>query len=523
MRNTDQPAAESAYIVTREISAHAIASSLQALLPTRHHLIARHRFTLLDTFDGRIRRAGARLTVSGARGTSKLAWQTGAGASDVTVGLQQPVGFAWDLPDGPLQQAVESVIGPRRLLPQADAEEAGSLLEVLDEREKTVARVRIASTHARLPMPRASWQPLPTTVTLTGLRGYEGDYGRLVPLVESRPGIESCPDGVTGLMLRRIGAPIRGSLSLPYVDLESTVRADAGARQLHRALLEILALTEPGLRADVDTEFLHDFRVAVRRTRALVRQIRHVFPPAIVEHFSNEFSWIGRLTGPPRDVDVLHLALRHRGAEFRGGAIDAVLGCLRQMQQQQHDRLVEALDSDRYRLLISDWSAFLARPVGADLDARNAGEPLVELVSRRAWRLSRRIASAAGTIDEDSAAECLHQLRIDAKKLRYLIDVVSAFYDAADIECILGALKKLQRVLGDFNDAHVQETLLLECARSLRTAGPQVLATLGRLVGQSRQHRARLRGEIAERLERFRDHDTSRACRRAFRTAEPTE
>ena len=29
----------------------------RALLPTRHHPIARHRFTVLDTFDGRVRRA----------------------------------------------------------------------------------------------------------------------------------------------------------------------------------------------------------------------------------------------------------------------------------------------------------------------------------------------------------------------------------------------------------------------------------------------------------------------------------
>ena len=32
------------------------------LLPSRHQPIARHRFTVLDTFDGRVRRAGGRLT-----------------------------------------------------------------------------------------------------------------------------------------------------------------------------------------------------------------------------------------------------------------------------------------------------------------------------------------------------------------------------------------------------------------------------------------------------------------------------
>jgi hypothetical protein len=53
---------ESFFLAPPEISPDALARSLQALLPTRHHPIARHRFTLLDTFDGRVCRSGARLT-----------------------------------------------------------------------------------------------------------------------------------------------------------------------------------------------------------------------------------------------------------------------------------------------------------------------------------------------------------------------------------------------------------------------------------------------------------------------------
>ncbi len=109
-------------------------------------------------------------------------------------------------------------------------------------------------------------------------------------------------------------------------------------------------------------------------------------------------------------------------------------------------------------------------------------------------------------------------MRIDAKKLRYLVDVTPAFYDAADLERILGALKKLQRVLGDFNDAHVQEERLLECGRALCAAGgpPEVLLVLGRLAEQSRQRREQLRGQVIEKLAQFRAQDTRSACRRAF-------
>ena len=94
-----------------------------------------------------------------------------------------------------------------------------------------------------------------------------------------------------------------------------------------------------------------------------------------------------------------------------------------------------------------------------------------------------------------------------------------AFYDAADLECILGTLKKLQRVLGDFNDASVQEKRLIECGRGLAAAGgpAAVLLGLGRLAEQSRQLRHHLRGQVVERLARFRARDTQSACRRAFK------
>ena len=285
MSSDPSSASESVYVVRGELSPEAITRSLQAVLPTRHRPIVRHRFTVLDTFDGRVRRAGARLTRGGASGTAAVAWQPRGGGSHLTVRLKQPVSFAWDLPDGPLQKVLAPVIGVRRLLEQADAEEYGSLLEILDDRKKTVARLRIESGRARSPMSGNAWRPLPTMVTLTALRGYEDVYERLVPVIESRPGIESCPDGRHGVMLRQVGAPEFGDVSSPRVDLAPTIRADIGARQIHLALLGILVANEPGLRANLDTEFLHDFRVTIRRTRSLLGQIRHVFPPDAVDHF----------------------------------------------------------------------------------------------------------------------------------------------------------------------------------------------------------------------------------------------
>src|SRR5499427_9337926 len=509
---------ESAYVVPGELSTEAITEALLTLTPTRRRSIAKQRFTVLDTVDGRVRQAGACLTRADMEGASTVKWQTLAGSDRFAIRMTRPVSFAWDLPEGRLKQEVTPIVGPRRLLAQAEAEEQGTLLEMLDDRGKAVARLRIASGQARLPTAHGDWRPWPAMLTLTGLRGYEDEYEQLVPVIASRPGILRCPEGPVAAILRQVGATDPCDLSSPKLALDPAVRADVGARQIHLALLEILVAHDPGVRGNVDSEFLHDFRVAIRRVRSLLGQIRGVFPADIVEHFASEFSWIGRLTGPPRDRDVLVLSLREQRGEFDADEMNALITFLGGTQQREYDRLVEALDSTRYQRLLADWKAFLESPLPSAPQAENAHDPLATAVARRARRLSKRIARNAKAIDERTTAERLHEIRIDAKKLRYLVDAASACYRPADVKCILAALKKLQRALGDFNDAHVQETLLVDCARAICSAGGPsgALLTLGRLAERCRQRREILREEVAEKLSRFRHKEVRKACKRAF-------
>ena len=225
-RDVGSTPVESVYVIRDDVSPSAIAESLQSLLSARHRPIARRRFTLLDTFDFRVARAGGRLTRAGANGSATLEWQP-RGGQRLEIRPDRPISFAWDLPDGPLQQRLAPVLGVRRLLDHLEAEEHGSLLEILDEQGKTTARVRIQAGRAR-PLSRAGWTMLPTTIALTALRGYEDEYQRLVPVIESRPGLERAPEGCTGVMLRAVGAPEPFDPSWPRLDLQPSVPADNG-------------------------------------------------------------------------------------------------------------------------------------------------------------------------------------------------------------------------------------------------------------------------------------------------------
>ena len=84
----------------------------------------------------------------------------------------------------------------------------------------------------------------------------------------------------------------------------------------------------------------------------------------------------------------------------------------------------------------------------------------------------RKALKMGGRIDDDTPAARLHELRIQCKKLRYLLDFYSSLYDREAVARIIRALKKLQDNLGDFNDLEVQQKDLQAFAEDLARLAP---------------------------------------------------
>jgi CHAD domain-containing protein len=510
---------EAQYIADDEATPEGLAQSLQALVPSRLRPIPSQRVTLLDTFDRRIAAAGSLLAAHGEDRGTRMAWHPANGQDRLDVRLEAPIAFAWDVPSGPLHESIEAIIDIRRLLPHVELEIEGRALDVLDDDRKTVARIRIETGRARVPGRGGSWRQLPKLLTLTALRGYDAAYRKLIPIIESRPFVERSPGGGKGMALQAMVAFPPRNPSLFDVVLAPSVRADAGARQIHRALLDIMIANEPGMRADLDTEFLHDYRVAVRRTRSLLGQIKDVFPADRVAHFRTEFRWLARATGPTRDLDVLLIALRLAPEELEAENIAALRVFLQGRQRRKHGQLVRQLDSDRYRALLAEWRGLLKDGPPVTPELADAARPLVEVSSRRIRRLYRRLVDHASAIHDGTPANHLHQVRIDAKKLRYLIDATRSLHDQRRIDRIIGSLKKVQNVMGNFNDAQVLERHLLECGQAMDRAHGRksgVLATVARLAKQAHNHDESLRGHISRELARFCKSDIRSDVRRLF-------
>ena len=513
------PGHETVYLLEPAADAEALLGGLAALLPGRLADAPPERLTVLDTADGRLAEHDALLLCSGGGGRASLRLLR-PGQPDERAGAPRAPDFRRELPAGALRDALGPLVEGRRLLPQLQVEWRRAEHEVHDAGSKIVARVRLEAGRAR-PAAGGGWAPLPARLAVAPVRGYRAEHAAVVAAVASRPGLRLAAPHAPPPLLAALRAALPPRPPVPGADLGPSLRADEALRRLHRAHLAVLRWNEPGVRADLDSEFLHDLRVAVRRTRSLLGQFKQVFPEAEVTHFRAELGWLGRLTGPTRDLDVFCEDVEEQmEADPALAALAPLLACLRARQRREHAALVEGLDSPRARALLAGWEAFLARAPEAGPGPAHAKRPLAGLAARRVEKLYRRIVDSGKALGPDAPADALHGLRIEYKKMRYVLDGTRRLFAAQPAAEVLAALKHLQSALGQANDAHVQGGLLQVALADLAatgTAEPATLLAAGRLAERIAARGAAARADFAPRFAAFAAEATRSRVRRLAR------
>ncbi|MDP9346562.1 MAG: CHAD domain-containing protein, partial [Actinomycetota bacterium] len=256
----------------------------------------------------------------------------------------------------------------------------------------------------------------------------------------------------------------------------------------------------PGTLADVDSEFLHDLRVAVRRTRSGQRQLRRVFPPGPLTRFRDEFRWLQQVTGPTRDLDV-HLLELDDVPE-----LEPLRELLTARQALERRRMQRALRSARAGALLADWAAFLDELVALPAaDRPDAGRPIRVVAGERIATVYRLMVKHGGAIGDDSPHEALHDLRKSGKELRYLLEFFAGLFPPEVVRPMVRTLKALQDSLGRFQDREVQIALLHSLGGDVAALpdGPAALMTMGRHVDRLQREQDEARAEFAARFAAF--------------------
>jgi CHAD domain-containing protein len=302
--------------------------------------------------------------------------------------------------------------------------------------------------------------------------------------------------------------------------LDPRMPAGEAARVIARGLLRAIRGRRAGACRGSDPETLHDLRVAMRRTRTCLGEMRRALPADGVRHVRREFGWLGAETGPARDLDV-HLALlpEHSASlpEAGRGDLEPLRGHLLERRAAEQQRVREALRSPRCRALLEQWQEFLDEPPPEGATAPEGGRPAGELAAERIARRLERVLERGRAVRSDSPPESLHRLRIECKKLRYLLEFFGPFHDSAVLEAAIRSLKKLQDCLGAVNDLRVQKAALQRFAEEMFREGkatPGLLMALGRLVERLEARHARERGRFEKRFRQFDDRKNRERIRR---------
>jgi CHAD domain-containing protein len=323
-------------------------------------------------------------------------------------------------------------------------------------------------------------------------------------------------DDTVALAAAAGGADLTGFSGSPTVALDPAMPAIEGFRAVLDNLATTIAANWQGTIDQVDPEFLHDLRVAVRRTRSVVANGKKVLPTHVVGPARAGFARLGALTGPARDLDVYLIEWSSYTAPLGASAVAAlepVRALLLQRRETAYAALVDALQSPEIADLMTLWRTWLDGPSPDDLRGAHAEQRLGKIVRRRIARAQRDLLERGRLIGPDSPAEQVHDLRKDAKKLRYLFECFGGLLPEAPRKTFVRRLKSLQDNLGEHQDAqvHVSELRVISGQLHEQGAAADTMLAIGQLAERLDQQRRAARAEFAERFEAYDTKETGRA------------
>jgi CHAD domain-containing protein len=410
---------------------------------------------------------------------------------------------------------LEPILEMRALLPVCTVAYQHRRFNIINEDGKTVVRLFIDE-----------YEHIAHRVFLQSLKGYDSPAESLIKRLTALGLIETT-EPVLLNALEQQGCTVNDYSSKLAINLTADMWADIACKIIYRCLLKTMKDNEQGTITDTDSEFLHDFRVAVRRTRAALSQLKNVLPDDIHSTYVGFFSWLGQITSPTRDLDVYLLNF----ASYKNSLplsmredLNPLHDFLLKKQRQAQHELVKNLHSARYHNTLSAWEHYLSEPVQIHSDASNAQLTIKQLADKRIRKSFKRVLCEGNAINDECPDEDLHELRKSCKKLRYLMEFFQSLYDKDAIKALIKALKGLQEVLGDFQDCAVQECSLKHFSEEMQAINTQTdtFLAIGSLIANIDTRKYEIRSHFAEKFAEFTEEETVTTFKQLFGTQHRT-
>ncbi|MCG8553209.1 MAG: CHAD domain-containing protein [Desulfobacterales bacterium] len=456
---------------------------------------------VLDTFDAAVCNSDA-LLIQTESGLVSIPW-----SGDVTTQAapESQWLFARDLPQGPVREQLLDLSPLRAFTPAGEVTVVRDTLSLLDDEQKTCCRVESVT----LSRGKNTWARLRTRP----MRGYDDSHTLICGILKNleKPGLPA--------QVLKLG--ISDYTSKPVIRLAGNTPAIKSLCKIVSTFLQVTRRNEPGLIEDLDTEFLHQWRVSLRKVRSVLTLFKGVVAAEALDQLKLDFKDIMQDTNLMRDRDVYLLSKDDYFALVPPQAHPG-LGVLFDLLQQDRDEafgkvkamLVSKAYKKRIKSIQKIFEAPKALPKGPKAEA-----PSKVFAADLVLKRYKKVCKLAGRITDDTPDETIHELRIQCKKLRYLIESARPLFDAKQVKKLLKTLKGLQEHLGSFNDQSVQQATLAQCLGRYPGAGPNAKAlaeSIGALTAMLYRKQLAERQKIIENLSRFYSPETQGAFNALF-------
>ncbi len=228
-------------------------------------------------------------------------------------------------------------------------------------------------------------------------------------------------------------------------------------------LLDEIYFYRGKLLTDGDDEDLHQFRIVCRRSVVLMGEFKFLYEEESFLEHRRELKNLITISNTKRDMDVLMSELLKIEGEKESllylEAIDVLKVHVENILQREYDLITDYLESERCTNILMAWKNYIVdmNRTNISIYGRYPMEPLSKyVIFQRFLRIKKRIKKLD---PEHDASKTLHKLRIEYKKMRYLLETFRYLYKKKAIKKLLKEMKELQDVLGYFHDSHQQKMI----------------------------------------------------------------
>lgn len=466
-------------------------------------------FELLDCFDQSIRKSAQALIFT--KNMLMLLQQDGTILTQAAV---EASGFIANQNDGPVKTALSFVSPLRRILVVGRGTLSYIQVNAVDHEKKTHVRAHLRTFQAK------GLDAQMTFATLQALRGYDSAFDLMRQKIDQL-GYEAEQDIST--MYHRLIAGYQPYDPKPVIAISKEELAFQAANDIIKTYIEVARLNEPGIIADVDSEFLHDYRVSLRKVRSVVSLFKGIYSDEQTQTLKQAFSDLMSLTSRLRDLDVYLLDREHYFdllPEFLHDGL-AILFNLFEIERNDQLKMITAhLKSPAYNDSINGLFTLFTGSGKLQVGA-NADHSAYHYARELIWKRYHKVRKIARAIDPSTADSEVHDLRIHCKKLRYLMEFFSPMFPAKTIKGLINALKLLQDNLGLFNDYSVQQdslqSFILSHASKNRKQDMSVAKSVGALIAMLHQKQLEERAKVISNFKIFDRLKTQQQFQKLFK------